>query len=155
MTDPSASSHRAAFLLSQIGAYVSARFAERVQGIGITPSEAGVLRFVARHPGTSQRSLADRLGSAPSRIVALADALESRGLIERRRSTVDRRNQELRLTSAGERILAQLGQIAQEHEREIIGALSDEETARLVALLQTIATDRSLDQEMHVSTRAR
>src|SRR6476620_7287491 len=96
--DPSRSK-RTAFLLSQLGAQVSSRFAERAREIGLTPSDAGVLRLLGRTPGLSQRSLADRLVAVPSRVVPLIDSLQARGLVERVRSSTDRRNYELRLTA--------------------------------------------------------
>src|SRR6476646_7784052 len=102
--DPSRST-RTAFLLSQLGALASARFAERTRDLGLTPSQAGVLRLLGRSPGLSQRSLADRLGAVPSRVVPLIDSLEARGLVERVRSSTDRRNYELRLTAAGATML--------------------------------------------------
>src|SRR4051794_22634421 len=117
---------RIAFLLSQIGAHVSERFAERCRALGLTSSEAAVLRLVGRTPGLSQRSLADRVGTAPSRIVTLVDGLEERGLIARVRSSADRRNYELHLTAAGQTLLATLRQVAQAHEREILDGLTPE-----------------------------
>jgi hypothetical protein len=68
---------RTAFLLSQLGALASARFAERTRELGLTPSDAGVLRLLGRSPGLSQRSLADRLGAVPKVLGAL------RGIAER------------------------------------------------------------------------
>ena len=143
---------RAAFLLSQVGSFSSARFAERVRELGLTASEAGVLRFVARSPGTSQRVLADRIGSAPSRVVSLIDSLETHGLLERRRGSVDRRNQELWLTPAGDATLGQLRQLAEEHEAEILGSLTTEQIAQLSALLGSIAEAHQLDRDIHANT---
>ena len=73
---------RIAFLLSQVGAHVSERFAERCRDLGLTPSEAAVLRLVGRTPGLSQRSVADRVGTAPSRIVTLVDGSYPRGVFD-------------------------------------------------------------------------
>src|SRR3954454_18908985 len=99
---------RIAFLLSQIGAHVSVRFAERCEELGLTPSEAAVLRLVGRTPGLSQRAIADRVGTVPSRIVTLIDGLEQRELITRTRSSTDRRTYELHLTAGGRTLLAAL-----------------------------------------------
>src|SRR3954463_8720112 len=96
---------RIAFLLSQLGAHVSERFAARCQELGLTPSQAAVLRLVGRTPGLSQRTLADRVGTVPSRIVMLIDGLEQRGLVSRTRSSTDRRNYELHLTAEGGTLL--------------------------------------------------
>lgn len=111
-----------------------------------------MLRFVARFPGTSQRVLADRIGSAPSRVVSLIDSLETRGLLERRRGFADRRNQELWLTPAGDATLGQLRQLAVEHEAEVLGALTSEQVAQLSALLASIAEAHHLDHDLHAGT---
>jgi|1186.fasta_scaffold150168_2 DNA-binding MarR family transcriptional regulator len=146
---------RIAFLLSQIGAHVSERFAERCRELGLTSSEAAVLRLVGRTPGLSQRSLADRVGTAPSRIVALVDGLEERALLRRVRSSADRRNYELHLTADGQNLLARLRQVAEAHESEILDGLTPEQTGHLAAALQTLIRAHRLDPELHQRTRPR
>lgn len=146
---------RIAFLLSQIGAHVSERFAERCRQLGLTPSEAAVLRLVGRTPGLSQRSLADRVGTAPSRMVTLIDDLEERGLVARARSSTDRRNYELHLTADGQVALAALRQVAEAHETEILDGLTPEQIGHLSAALQTLVRVHSLDPEVHHGTRPR
>jgi DNA-binding MarR family transcriptional regulator len=143
---------RIAFLLSQLGAHVSARFAQRCEELGLTPSEAAVLRLVGRMPGLSQRALADRVGTAPSRIVALVDELEQRGLVMRMRSSTDRRNYELRLTGSGQTLLAALREVAEAHEAEILDGLSPELAGHLAIALQTLVRAHRLDAEVHHRT---
>jgi DNA-binding MarR family transcriptional regulator len=143
---------RIAFLLSQLGAHVSERFAERCRGLGLTPSEAAVLRLVGRAPGLSQRSLADRVGTAPSRIVTLIDGLEQRGLVARSRSSTDRRNHELHLTGDGQTLLTALRQLAEAHEAEILDGLSPEQAGHLATALQTLLRAHGLDPEVHHRT---
>ena len=150
MDSPSAPRpNRAAFLLSQLGALASSRFAERAQEIGLSPSDAGVLRLISRTPGLSQRALADRLGAVPSRVVALIDSLQARGLVERERSRTDRRNYELRLTVEGAQVLLQLREIAEAHESELLAPLTGEQTAQLGSLLAQLADANCLDRDIH------
>jgi DNA-binding MarR family transcriptional regulator len=146
---------RIAFLLAQVGAHVADRFAARCRELGLTPSEAAVLRLVGRTPGLSQRVLADRAGTAPSRIVALIDGLEERGLVARARSSTDRRNHELRLTDAGGTLLAALRQVAEAHEAEILDGLSPEQAGQLAAALQSLIRAHGLDPEVHRHTGPR
>jgi DNA-binding MarR family transcriptional regulator len=145
-------SKRTAFLLSQIGALASARFAERTRELGLTPSDAGVLRLLGRTPGLSQRSLADRLGAVPSRVVPLIDSLETRGLVARVRSRTDRRNYELRLTGEGMKVLGQLRGIAERHEAELLAPLTSDESAQLGSLLARLASAHTLDTDLHRDT---
>src|SRR5690348_60931 len=91
-----------AFLVAQLGAYAAERFGERAAALDFTRPQAGLLRLISREPGQSQQAVARRLGTPPSRLVALVDGLEQRGLIERRRNPGDRRNYALHPTAAGE-----------------------------------------------------
>jgi DNA-binding MarR family transcriptional regulator len=140
---------RTAFLLSQLGAVASSRFADRTREIGLTPSDAGVIRLLGRTPGLSQRSLADRLGAVPSRVVSLIDSLQERGLVERVRSSTDRRNYALHLTDAGNRVLRELRGIAEQHEAELLEPLTGEQITQLDVLLGLLARGHGLDTDLH------
>ncbi|MHA7199120.1 MarR family winged helix-turn-helix transcriptional regulator [Arthrobacter alkaliphilus] len=142
-------SRRTAFLLSQLGAVASSRFADRTREIGLTPSDAGVIRLIGRAPGLSQRSLADRLGAVPSRVVTLIDSLQDRGLVDRVRSSTDRRNYELHLTDAGKRVLRELRGIAEQHEAELLAPLTAEQNGQLEVLLAQLASGHGLDVDLH------
>ena len=108
-----------AFLLAQLGAYAAERFGERAAALDFSRPQAGLLRLISREPGQSQQAVARRLGTPPSRLVALVDGLEQRGLIERRRNPGDRRNYALHLTAAGEQAMADLSQASLEHEQAV------------------------------------
>jgi DNA-binding MarR family transcriptional regulator len=143
----------AAFLLAQLGAHGARRFAERVAEIGLTAPDAGLLRKIASDPGVSQQALAEHLGVMPSRMVALVDGLETKGIIERRRSTEDRRNYALHLTERGRRVLGELSRIAAEHEEGFCAALSKEERMQLRDLCRRIADEQGLTPGVHPGYR--
>lgn len=142
-----------AFLLAQVGAHGARRFAERVAEIGLTAPDAGVLRKIASDPGISQQALAEHLGVMPSRMVALVDELETKGIIERRRSTEDRRNYALHLTEKGHKTMGDLFRVAGEHEDGLCAALNKEERAQLRDLCQRIAEDQGLTPGVHPGYR--
>ncbi|HZF07294.1 MAG TPA: MarR family transcriptional regulator [Thermoanaerobaculia bacterium] len=153
MKRPRAPSGRAAFLLAQVGAHAAQRFGERVQALGLTPADAGVLRLVAAAPGRSQQDLAEQLGLSPSRVVALIDELEGKGLLERRRNPDDRRTYALALTAEGTDRLAQVSRLAAEHEADLCAALDDGERAILAGLLRRIAEQQGLKPGIHPGYR--
>ncbi|MBO1767152.1 MarR family transcriptional regulator [Allobranchiibius sp. GilTou38] len=146
---------RTAFRLSQLGHFAAARFAERTRSLGLTPSDAGVLRLLGREPGISQRGLADRLGAVPSRVVVLIDSMERRSLVTRTRSSTDRRTQELTLTEQGQHALLQLRGLAQEHDAAVLAPLTQEEREQLVALLAKLSEGHRLDPDVHPGYRDR
>ncbi len=143
----------AAFLLAQVGAQAAHRFAQRLSETGLTPADAGLLRKIASDPGVSQQALAGHLGVMPSRMVALIDELESKGIVERRRSAEDRRNYALHLTEKGRRILGEISRIAAEHEEAFCAALNREERAQLSDLCRRIAEDQGLTPGVHPGYR--
>lgn len=140
---------RIAFLLAQVGAHASEAFAVRIREVGLTPSDAGVLRVLGRSAGMNQRQLADRLRAAPSRVVALIDSLQQRGLVERVRSETDRRNYELHLTTTGKAVSQDLTRLAAQHETAMSAGLTGSQRDGLAKLLRLVADHQHLDEGIH------
>ncbi|WP_434318777.1 MarR family winged helix-turn-helix transcriptional regulator [Leifsonia sp. P73] len=126
---------RASFLLSQLGLQSAQRFTAALAPLGITPNRFGVLAQLARQEGRTQQELATALGLHRNSMVGLIDDLESRGLVERRRHPDDRRAYAIHLTPAARDVLATGERIADELEETMLGPLSPEERAGLVATL--------------------
>lgn len=145
---------RAAFLLAQVGAFATARFAERLEPLALQPSDVGILRLIATLPNLSQQALADKLGVAPSRVVVLIDALEKKELVARERSARDRRTYELRLTDEGRAVMDRMREIGAAHEADITSALTTEEHAELARLLGKVAAGHDLTSHVHPGYRA-
>jgi DNA-binding MarR family transcriptional regulator len=143
----------AAFLLAQLGAHAADRFAERIAHLGITPAHAGILRFITRTPGLNQQRLAKFLGVLPSRMVLLIDELVDKGLVQRRRSTKDRRHSELVLTQKGKRTLAKLSKLAIAHEADLCGALTRGERETFARLGRKIVAHQGLTPDVHPGYR--
>lgn len=146
---------RIAFLLAQLGADASAAFEQALAPLGLTASEAGLLRLVGRNLGISQKAASEQLGVGPSRVVAVLDRLEHQGNVERRRSATDRRSHEVHLTPDGEQLLAALRPIAEVHEAAFTEGLGGADLDRLAVYLETIATARGLSRDIHRDTRGR
>ena len=142
-----------AFLLAQLGAHATARYAARVAELDLDPAQTGVLHLIAREPGQSQQALAARLGVVPSRVVGLLDALEARELLERRRHPGDRRNHALHLTESGMQLLERIRVVAVEHEAEITAGLNPAERAELTGLLRRVADQQGLMPGVHPGYR--
>jgi DNA-binding MarR family transcriptional regulator len=140
---------RTGFLLSQLGAFASARFAELIKPTGLTPATAGVLRIIGREPELSQRELATRLGSVPSRVVVLVDTLEEAGLVSRARDREDRRQYRLTLTETGRRILGELRTAAEIQNADVLAPLDPTEREAFTTLLLKLVTGHHLDHDVH------
>jgi DNA-binding MarR family transcriptional regulator len=138
-----------AFLLAQVGAHAAALFAERLRVLDLTPADAGILRLLRGAAGISQQGLATRLRIHPSRLVAILDNLEKRGLIERRANPEDRRLYSLHLSKAGAESLDGIRKVAREHQEVLLSALNSDERATLAALLSRIADQQGLTPGVH------
>jgi DNA-binding MarR family transcriptional regulator len=117
--------------------------------LGLDSREVVLLRHVAAAEGQSQQALAQELQIPPSRMVALVDRLEQRGLLERRPIPGDRRVRALHLTREGRRVLRKVMDASAEHEAELTAGLDPHEREQLIALLGRIAADQGLATGVH------
>jgi DNA-binding MarR family transcriptional regulator len=138
-----------AFLLSQLGYYSSRRWKVRLAPLGLDPRQVMVLRRLAGDEGRSQQALGDALQIPPSRMVALVDALEQRGLLMRRPSPSDRRVRTLHLTKEGRRLLSRVMEISLEHEQELCSGLQPANREQLLTLLNRLAAEQGLAEGIH------
>jgi DNA-binding MarR family transcriptional regulator len=137
------------FLLSQVGIYASQRFAELIGAADLQPPLFRVLNAVDVAEGHSQQAIGEAIGAPPSRMVALVDELERRGLIERRPHPGDRRVRALFLTKEGRKLLTRGRRIAAGHEEELAKGLSDTDRKRLVVLLQKLIDAQEIGAGVH------
>jgi DNA-binding MarR family transcriptional regulator len=142
-------SRRAGFLLAQLGTHTHRRFAERLARLDLHPRHFGMLSHLAASEGQSQQALSLALGIHRSAVVALVDDLEQRGLAERRRDPNDRRAYTLYLTAPGRALLADIEQVAEEQEAELLAALEASERSQLISLLQRVAESQGVAAGVH------
>jgi DNA-binding MarR family transcriptional regulator len=72
---------------------------------GLTLSQYGLLEVLTTRPVARVQELAGHAGIAPSTATRILDALERRGIVQRVRSTEDRRAVAVTLTDVGRRLL--------------------------------------------------
>jgi DNA-binding MarR family transcriptional regulator len=137
------------FTVSTIGYAVSRRFREILAPLELEPREFALLRAVSASEGESQQAIGGRLKIPPSRMVAFVDALEARGLLERRLNPDDRRTRELHLTDAGRELLSRAFALAVGHERDLCADLSAKEREQLLDLLQRVGERLGLPPGVH------
>ena len=141
------------FLLSQVGAHVAMHFARRIGELELHPPQFRVMNAIDAAEGQSQQAIAEAIGAPPSRMVAIVDELEQRGLVERRPDSSDRRVRALHLTGDGHEILGRGRKIALECEEEIAAGMSQADRDRLVALLQKLVDARGIGAGVHPGLR--
>jgi DNA-binding MarR family transcriptional regulator len=139
------------FTISSTGYAVARMFREILAPLELEPREFALLRAVAASEGQSQQAIGERLQIPPSRMVAFVDALEARGLLERRQNQLDRRARALHVTADGASVLARAFALAAAHERELCSALSDAEREQLLDLLQRVGERLGLPPGVHAA----
>ena len=82
--------------------------------------------------------LAERLSCVKSNITQLVDRLEGDGLVARAHDPNDRRSRLAVMTPSGRKACAEGTRIQDETERELFGALSQDEARQLGSLIQKV-----------------
>ncbi|SDC49986.1 MarR family winged helix-turn-helix transcriptional regulator [Paraburkholderia lycopersici] len=104
------------------------RFSEQAaQGEGITPLQYLLLLHIKGYPGREWATigeLAERLQAQHHGVVALVSRCEALELVERRVSERDRRQVEVHLLAAGEKLLARLAELHRAELRSLDGAFT-------------------------------
>jgi DNA-binding MarR family transcriptional regulator len=127
------------FLLNWVAARSRMRFSAALAEIGLHLREFAALNIVDARPGLTQHDLAAAAEIDASTLVATLDALEQRGLAERRILPADRRKRAIHLTPEGEAALRRGRGIAKRLGDELFGALDADERAQFDLLLRKLA----------------
>jgi DNA-binding MarR family transcriptional regulator len=107
-----------------------------VANLALTQKQTATLWLINANPGVSQVSIAGALGMDRATMMSVTDRLEDRGLLVRKRSSVDRRRQELYLTPSGQSTLRKVKARIAEHEERFKSLFKPAELAALLAALQ-------------------
>lgn len=137
------------FLLSQLGYATSAGFRDALAPLNLDPAHFATLRALGANEGQSQQAICAALHIPPSRMVALVDELEGRGLVERRINSNDRRARAVHLTDHGREILGRAVATAIDFEGWLSIPLDSDERQRLLDLLSRLAEHFELFRDVH------
>jgi len=132
-------SARLGYLFKHAYFRLSERMTAALEPYGMNPRELGVLSSIEGDGQEwSQMELAGRLGVDRTTMVAIIDALEGKGLVERRRSERDRRRNVVMLTEEGARCRRAADEARLDVEREFLAPLDAETAAVLTGALRTL-----------------
>jgi len=98
-----------------------------------------VLSELARRPAGTQLALAEAIGYDKTRLIALLDDLEHRGLIERKPDPVDRRARTVQLTPRGDELRTSARNDIRAMEDGLLSKLSVAEQNTLRSVLPKLA----------------
>jgi DNA-binding MarR family transcriptional regulator len=112
--------------------------------LGLRPRHLVALTVLRDGGDSTQQALSTTLEIDRTTLVGLLNELEAEGLIERRRSTEDRRRHMVELTQAGAERLIKAELALATVEDDVLGRLDDEQRETLYRLLQQ-ATSADVD----------
>ncbi|MDE2219695.1 MAG: MarR family transcriptional regulator [Gammaproteobacteria bacterium] len=104
----------------------------------IRPGLFSLLVLVGSNPGIAQIELGTHLGIDKASIVALLDRLEKDGMLDRHRSTRDRRRQGIFLTERGAQALDSLVAQVRSLERQMASRFTRAEFEQFLGYLQRV-----------------
>jgi len=118
----------------------------------MTRAQWGILIWLERQPGISQKELSELLEVEPITVARLIDRLEARGMVERRPDPRDRRIWRLHLLDPAYAVLQEISQQRAEMTRMVSDGINkDMRNSMTEALLRMKST---LTQEAHATRRA-
>lgn len=104
----------------------------------VTPSQLRALRVLARHGVMRLSALSDHLRIAARSATEVADALETRGLVERRPDPDDRRATLVELTGHGMSVLDAIRAVSGTAAERAFDRLSQADRAHLARILRKL-----------------
>src|SRR3954447_12148078 len=129
-------SSRLGYLLKHAQLNFAASGTRALEPLGITGRQLAVLVVLDAAEPLSQLEAARELGVDRTTMVTLVDELEAKGLVERRRSTEDRRKNIVGLTPHGKKTLAEGERLHQETEKTFLAELTPIEAELFVRILK-------------------
>ena len=126
------------FLLVEVARLQLRVYNGRFRATGLNQSQIAALLHLQRAEALSQTDLSERLGMKKAAAGTLIDGLEGKGLVERTRSSEDRRLQLVSITDAGERLVDEVDQMGEALGTGLRQGISREERSQLVSILQRI-----------------
>jgi DNA-binding MarR family transcriptional regulator len=135
---PEAMSDRLGYLLGRAHLAHRQVAESRLATFGVRAKEYGALSILESEGPLSQQRLGQLMGVDRTTMVAVANALEGRGLVERERDPTDRRAYALHVTKAGRRLLSRATKAVSLAEDEFLADLSVGERRQLKTLLRRL-----------------
>jgi MarR family transcriptional regulator, transcriptional regulator for hemolysin len=131
--------------LARTAKVVSRHFGDALAAAGGSLPIWSILISLKTQPVGNQRELARAVGIRGATLTHHLNAMETAGLIERRRDPANRRVHRIRLTPQGETLFQRLATEAHAHDRRLRAGIDDGEIAMLEELLARLRRNVSDD----------
>ncbi len=126
------------YLLKRCGVLMSQVAEQRFEALSISFTQWLVLVHLAQEVHISATRLSAQLGHDMGALTRVVDALETRGLVRRARSSRDRRAVEIAITPAGRRQAQEAKRLIVELLNRLVEPFTESEIDTLIGLLQRL-----------------
>jgi len=109
------------------------------QSAGITPVQFRALQIIADTGQATAKAISERMRVSQATVTSLVDKLVRDGMVLREKSTYDRRQTNIHMTSKGQQTLADAPDPLQQRFVRKFSAIEDWEQAMIVASLERVA----------------
>ncbi|MHB8575244.1 MAG: MarR family winged helix-turn-helix transcriptional regulator [Dehalococcoidia bacterium] len=130
--------HAPSALITRVSRRLRYRLDARLERYGLTGVQFGVLARLGIRDGQSQGELQQAMGIEGATMTNIVQRLEREGWIRRACDPDDRRKQRVWLGEKAQASLPELTAQVEHHRAEVMGTLTDEESAELSRLLRRI-----------------
>jgi DNA-binding MarR family transcriptional regulator len=126
------------YLLNRAGARIAEAFGREVRPLGATLQMWRVLAALRERDGRRMGDLSQTTSIEVSTLTRLADSMEKKGLVARRRAAADARVVALHATAAGRRLTQRLLPIAERYEQVALQGFEPHEAETLKTALRRL-----------------
>jgi DNA-binding MarR family transcriptional regulator len=133
------------FLLHDVARLLRVDADKRASAHGMTRAQWGILIWLDRQPGLSQKELAELLEVEPITVARLIDRLEARGMVERRPDPKDRRIWRLHLRPPARAMLNEINVQRAEMTRMVSDGIDEDTLDIMIEALLRMKTTLTRD----------
>ncbi len=126
------------YLVNRAGARIAEAFGREVRPLGANLQTWRVLAALRERDGRRMGDLAGTTSIEVSTLTRLVDGMEKKGLVARRRATVDARVIVLHVTAAGRRLTSRILPIAERYEEVALQGFEEREAGVLKEALRRL-----------------
>jgi MarR family transcriptional regulator, transcriptional regulator for hemolysin len=137
--------------LSIVARQLRVSFDQSAEASGLTRAQWQLIAVVARHPGATQRTIAEALEVREITAGRLVDRLCDEGYLRRDEHPNDRRAYCVHLTAAAQPVRNRLDELAKVHEGWIFAGFQQGDLEELDALLERLARNLSNVREQRAA----
>ena len=139
------------FLLHDVARLIRVDADKRARAHGMTRAQWGILIWLERQPGLSQKELSEFLEVEPITVARLVDRLQSRGMVERRPDPKDRRIWRLHLCPPAVPVLREIDRQRAQMRAMVTAGLDEVTIDTMTEALHTMKL--TLTHEAHPARR--